>query len=68
MTTKTFKTPAIHCHHCAMTIKTELSDLVGVESVQVNVDEKTTEVTFDKPATETDVRSLLEEIGYPAEG
>lgn len=65
MITKTFKIPSIHCKHCAMTIKTELNDLVGVKSVDVDVEGKSADVTFDAPATEAALVSLLEEIGYP---
>lgn len=65
MTTKIYQIPSIHCNHCAMTIKTELTDLVGVTSVSVDVNTKSAEVTFDAPASESDVVSLLKEIGYP---
>ena len=65
MTTKTFQIPGIHCHHCAITIKTELGDLVGVKSVEVDVEKKSAKIDFDGPATEADLVSLLNEIGYP---
>lgn len=63
----TFHSPAIHCNHCAMTIKIELGDLLGVKEVDVNVDEKNVLVTYESPATEDAIKSLLTEIGYPAE-
>lgn len=62
----TFEVPAIHCHHCANTIKVELSELVGVLDVDVNVGEKQVSVTFDDPASEDSIKLLLAEIGYPA--
>lgn len=57
--------PSIHCGHCAMTIKTELADLLGVKSVDVDVQNKSAMVQFDEPATEEGVITLLKEIGYP---
>ena len=63
----TFKVPAIHCGHCAKTIQIELGDLLGVTEVEVNVDKKSVDVTFTDPIDEAGIRSLLEEIGYPAD-
>jgi copper chaperone len=63
---KTYNVPAIHCNHCAMTIKVELRDLVGVRGVDVDVPNKQVAVTYDAPADDSTIRSLLGEIGYPA--
>ncbi len=62
-----FNVPAIHCGHCAKTIQLELSDLVGVSAVDVNVEKKLVEVTYTEAVDESAIRSLLTEIGYPAE-
>ena len=66
MTTKTFNVPNISCDHCVMTIKRELGELAGVVSVEGDVDAKTVTVSWDAPATEDSIRSLLAEINYPA--
>ena len=66
MTTKTFSVPNISCGHCVMTIKRELGELAGVVSVEGDVDAKTVTVSWDAPATEDSIRSLLAEINYPA--
>jgi len=63
---KTYHVPAIHCNHCAMTIKVELGDLDGISAVDVNVDNKQVAVTYDAPADDSTVRAILSEIGYPA--
>jgi copper chaperone len=63
----TFHCPKIHCNHCAMTIKVELGDLLGVKTVEVDVDAKNVFVTYDAPVTEEAIKKLLLEIGYPAE-
>ncbi len=68
MTTVTYIVPAISCGHCTRTIETELKDLEGVQSVKAAVDTKKVEITFDTPANEEKIKSLLAEIEYPAEG
>ena len=41
MTTVTYNIPNISCGHCVHTIKMEVSDLAGVESVEASADTKT---------------------------
>ncbi len=62
-----YKIPAIHCDHCAHTIKMELSDLKGIKSVQADVNNKEIAVTFEPPASEQEIKDLLIEINYPSE-
>ncbi len=62
-----YKVPSIHCNHCAHTIKLELSEIKGVESVQVDVNEKEIAVAYEQPASEQKIRDLLIEINYPPE-
>jgi len=47
------------------TIKVEVSELVGVNEVVADADNKQATITFDPPATEEQIKSLLEEINYP---
>lgn len=65
MKTVTYTIPNISCMHCVHTIKTEVSDLEGVTSVDANAQSKQTVITFDAPATEEQIVSLLKEINYP---
>lgn len=67
MQTVTYKIPAISCGHCVHTIKTELSDLEGVERVDADQNTKSAIVVFDAPASEEQIKALLKEINYPAE-
>jgi copper chaperone CopZ len=53
--------------HCVHTIKTELSDLAGVQTVEADKDTKLVEVKFDAPATQAKIEAALAEINYPAE-
>jgi copper chaperone len=68
MTTVTYNVPAMHCDHCTHTIETEVGELQGVQSVKADLNTKKVEITFDTPANEDNIKSLLTEINYPAEG
>ncbi|MBL7161347.1 MAG: heavy-metal-associated domain-containing protein [Anaerolineales bacterium] len=66
MTTVTYNIPGINCGHCEHTIKMEVGDLEGVQSVEASSESKTATVAFDAPATEQGIKDLLAEINYPA--
>jgi copper chaperone len=68
MTTVTYSIPAIHCGHCTHTIEMEVGELQGVQSVKADEASRKVEITFDAPATEESIKTLLAEINYPAEG
>ena len=68
MTTVTYTVPAIHCGHCTHTIEMEVGELQGVQSVKADQTSKKVQITFDAPATEEKIKSLLAEIDYPVEG
>ena len=65
MKTVTYTIPNISCMHCVHTIKTEVSELEGVKSVDANAETKQTTITFDSPATEEKIVEVLTEINYP---
>lgn len=68
MTTVSYNVPAMHCGHCTHTIEMEVGELQGVRSVKADLDTKKVEITFDAPASEEKLKSLLAEIEYPVEG
>ena len=68
MTTVTYNIPAIHCDNCTRTIEMEVGELQGVQSVKADETTKKVQITFDAPATEQLIKSLLAEINYPADG
>jgi copper chaperone len=68
MTTITYNVAAIHCGHCTHTIEVEVGELQGVQAVKADLDTKKVEVTFDAPASEEQIKTLLAEIEYPVEG
>lgn len=63
----TYTVPKIHCGHCVHTIKMELSDLEGVQSVSADMNTKQVVVSYEAPASEEKIESLLAEINYPAQ-
>jgi len=64
MTTKTFTVPNISCNHCVHTVKTELGDLAGVQSVAADAETKQVTVAWDAPADWAKIEALLKEINY----
>ena len=68
MTTVTYTVPAIHCGHCTHTIEMEIGELKGVQSVKAEEASKKVTITFDAPASEETIKTLLAEINYPVEG
>jgi copper ion binding protein len=67
MTTVTYNVPAIHCGHCTHTIEIEVGELQGVQNVKADLDSKKVKVTFDAPASEEKIKTLLAEVEYPIE-
>jgi copper chaperone len=65
MTTVTYSIPNIHCGHCVHTIQTEVGELAGVKSVEASLESKKVTITFEPPATEEKIMSLLKSIDYP---
>jgi copper chaperone CopZ len=59
--------PNISCQHCVNTIKMELSEMQGVQSVFPDATSKNVQVVFQDPATEQAIIDLLEEINYPVQ-
>jgi copper chaperone CopZ len=68
MHTVTYTIPNISCGHCVHTIKSEVSELPGVKAVEADMMGKKTTITFEPPATEDQIKSLLAEINYPVAG
>ena len=63
--TVTYNVPKIHCALCGAAIKEEVSEVVGVAAVEVDVDTKV--VTIDGESLDgTALRAAIEEAGYEA--
>ena len=66
MKTVTYSIPNISCGHCVHTIQMEVSELPGVQSVIADQVSQQATITFEPPASEDQIKSLLTEINYPA--
>ncbi len=64
-TTVTYSIPNISCRHCTYTIQMEVGELAGVQSVSADVETKQATITFEPPASEDKIKTLLAEIDYP---
>jgi len=68
MTNKDFRVPNISCDHCVMTIRRELSELEGVQSVEGNTGSQTISLAWDEERVSwAEICELLKEIHYPPE-
>jgi copper chaperone CopZ len=61
----TYAVPAIHCEHCARSIREEVSEVAGVEAVDVDLDAKTVTVSGIRVSDDL-VRAAIVEAGYEA--
>ncbi|GHO60949.1 heavy-metal-associated domain-containing protein [Ktedonobacter robiniae] len=64
----TLSIPAMSCNHCVQTITKTLSDLVGVESVNVDLLTKTVYLAYDAETLSlAEAEAKLSEAGYPVQ-
>lgn len=67
-TTKNFPTAGMHCQSCARLVTMEVSDLPGIESVEVDLPGAQTVVTFDESQVNAEqIRDAITAAGYPAQ-
>ena len=59
-----FTVPEISCGHCKDTIKSTLSNVESIESVSVDIEEKSVEVFSSSDFDMINVSQLLDEQGY----
>ena len=64
----TYIAPDISCEHCQHAIEGALGDMSGVQSVTVEIPNKTVNVSFDPgQVTRQQIEATLEEEGYPVQ-
>ena len=63
MSTVSFNVPGVSCGHCRSAIETEVSAVSGVESVEVDLDEKTVTVRGEA-LDEQAIVAAIDEAGY----
>jgi copper chaperone len=63
--TRVYSVPDVHCEHCVASIREEVSEVAGVEAVDVDLESKL--VTVQGSALDDDaIRAAIEEAGYAA--
>lgn len=60
-----YNVPAIHCAHCATAIREEISEVDGVDDVDVNLDTKVVTVS-GSDLDDAALRAAISEAGYEA--
>jgi copper chaperone len=60
-----YSVPAIHCEHCATSIREEVSEVEGVADVAVDLDSKVVTVTGHE-LDDVALRAAIVEAGYEA--
>ena len=63
--TVVYSVPAIHCAHCARSIREELSEVEGVDDVAVDLDTKVV-IVRGTDLDDAAVRAAIVEAGYEA--
>ena len=63
--TVTYNVPAIHCAHCAMSIREEVSEVSGVEDVEVDLETKVVTI-HGRALDDAALRAAIAEAGYEA--
>jgi copper chaperone len=62
--TTTFQVAGMTCGHCVASVTEELTELSGVERVDVELASGAVTVTSAGPLDRADVRAAVEEAGY----
>lgn len=63
--TITYSVPAIHCAHCGMSIREEVTEVEGVEEVEVDVERKVVTIR-GRGLDDAALRAAIAEAGYEA--
>ncbi len=65
MTTETLTVPDIHCDHCKASIEGAVGAIDGVARVDVSVEARTVDVTYDEAQLgRADIVAAVEDQGY----
>ncbi len=63
-TTSTWTVTGMTCGHCAASVREEVGEIAGVESVDVSVETGAVVVTSAEPVTREAVEAAVTEAGY----
>lgn len=62
--TSTYTVTGMTCGHCVASVTEEISELEGVENVDVTLESGQVTVTSSQPLDPASVRAAVEEAGY----
>jgi copper chaperone CopZ len=63
--TVTYSVPGIHCAHCGMSIREEVSEVEGVQEVDVDLESKVVTIR-GRELSDVNLRAAIQEAGYEA--
>ncbi|SMD25255.1 heavy-metal-associated domain-containing protein [Lentzea albidocapillata] len=64
MAESTYTVTGMTCGHCVSSVTEEISQIGGVQKVDVELASGKVTVTSDQPVTQDDVRAAVTEAGY----
>ena len=64
MATATYEVTGMTCEHCVNAVKGEISQLQGVDKVDVELEGGKVTVQSDAPVDQEQIRSAVEKAGY----
>ena len=64
MATATYEVTGMTCEHCVNAVKGEISQLSGVDQVDVELEGGKVTVTSGAPVDDAEIRSAVEKAGY----
>ena len=64
MTTETITVTGMTCGHCVASVTEEISELAGVEGVEVDLPTGSVTITSSQALDPADVKTAVEEAGY----
>ncbi|WP_375000176.1 heavy-metal-associated domain-containing protein [Aeromicrobium sp. CTD01-1L150] len=66
-TTQTYAVTGMTCGHCETAVRSEVTQIPGVQEVDVSASTGRLSVTTDEPIEDSDVFTAVDEAGYRAE-
>ncbi|CAN3132389.1 heavy-metal-associated domain-containing protein (plasmid) [Mycobacterium sp. smrl_JER01] len=66
MSTSTYAVTGMTCGHCELSVREEVSEVAGVEGVEVSAKTGTLIVTSSRPVDDAQILNAVDEAGYSA--
>ena len=69
MTQVSLQVPEVHCDHCKTSIEGAVSELPGIQTVEVAISDASVSVEYDEDTVDLEqIKSTIEEQGYAVFG